>query len=127
MKLSKMFLSALAAPVCAVMMTAPFAAQAANPVSQAQVAVAPPVFAMKLACKGEICAPPSRSPFSPAASISRPAKSPSGFLNTEPQEGILSGCVRARCANSRSILFSLYSTPRGESTRAGLARTLEGA
>ncbi len=45
----------------------------------------PPLSAwMKLACFSETCAVPSRKPFRPAASISRPAESPGGLMNTEP-------------------------------------------
>ena len=44
MKYSSLFLASLAAPVIALMMTAPFAADAAGSVVQAQVAVTPPVF-----------------------------------------------------------------------------------
>ena len=44
MNLSKMLLTSMAAPVAAMLMTTPLAAQAAGPVNQAQVAVAPPVF-----------------------------------------------------------------------------------
>ena len=39
---------------------------------------------MKLACFSDTCAVPSRKPFSPAASISRPAESSSGLVKTEP-------------------------------------------
>ena len=45
----------------------------------------PPLSAwMKLACFSETWAVPRRKPFSPAASISRPAESPAGLVNTEP-------------------------------------------
>ncbi len=45
----------------------------------------PPLSAwMKLACFSDTCAVPIRNPFSPAASISRPAESPSGLVKTDP-------------------------------------------
>src|SRR5450759_3458094 len=40
---------------------------------------------MKLACLSETRAPPRRWPIHPAASTSRPAESPSGLVNTDPQ------------------------------------------
>ena len=39
---------------------------------------------MKLACFLETSADPIRIPFMPQASISRPAESPGGLVNTEP-------------------------------------------
>ena len=39
---------------------------------------------MKLACLGETSAVPIRKPFNPQASISRPAESPGGLVNTDP-------------------------------------------
>ena len=54
---------------------------------------------MKLACLVETWADPIRSPFSPAASTSRPAESPTGFTNTEPAFGPPAGApdASARC------------------------------
>ena len=46
---------------------------------------------MKLACFSETTAPPIRVPLSPAASISRPAESPSGLRKTLPADGRPSG------------------------------------
>src|SRR5204863_9277134 len=45
----------------------------------------------KLACFSETTAPPTRSPFNPAASISRPAESPDGLRKTLPADGSPSG------------------------------------
>ncbi len=39
---------------------------------------------MKLACFSDTRAVPTRKPFSPVSSMSRPAESPGGFTNTEP-------------------------------------------
>ena len=45
----------------------------------------PPLSAwMKLACFSDTCAVLIRYPFSPAASISRPAESSSGLVKTDP-------------------------------------------
>src|SRR5690606_5913513 len=72
-------------------------------------AVALPVLTMKFACFCETIAPPSVRPFNPAASISRPAWSPGGLRNTEPQLGTRNGCVAARCASRRRIAVSSAS------------------
>src|SRR5690606_4369691 len=64
-------------------------------------ALASPRLTMKLPWTVEISAPPIRVPLSPAASISRPAQSPGGFLKTLPELGIPRGCLlRRRAANS---------------------------
>src|SRR5690606_30884801 len=64
--------------------------------ARTSAAVAPPRFTMKFPCTGEICAPPTRRPLSPAASISRPAWSPGGFFHTEPNDGWSIGWVARR-------------------------------
>jgi hypothetical protein len=46
---------------------------------------------MKLACFSLIAAPPTRVPFRPQASMSRPAESPGGLRKTLPALGWLSG------------------------------------
>lgn len=84
-------------------------------------AVAPPWFTMKFACTVEISAAPSRAPLSPAASISRPAKSPGGFRNTDPQLGTSVGCAACRRASSRSI--SACTASRSEGVTASVAAT----
>jgi len=58
---------------------------------------------MKFACLVEIDAAPTRRPLPPASSISRAAWSPCGFLNTLPQFGSASGCVRRRQSRASSI------------------------
>ena len=65
-------------------------------------AVAFPRFTIKFACLGDTIASPTRSPLHPAASISRPAYSPSGRLNTLPAEGTSNGC---RALRFRMISF----------------------
>ena len=53
--------------------------------SAATSSAAPPGSAwMKLACLSDTAAVPIRSPLAPAASISRPAESPGGLVNTDP-------------------------------------------
>ena len=47
-------------------------------------AAAPGSATKKFACFSETTAPPMRSPLQPAASMSRPAASPGGFVNTDP-------------------------------------------
>src|SRR5262245_24396274 len=64
-----------------------FTAPRARAISSSTSAARALLVTMKLACSSEICAPPKRRPLSPAASIRRPAKSPGGFLKTEPHEG----------------------------------------
>src|SRR5205807_7841943 len=66
-------------------------------------AVAPPSLTMKLACCSEMRAAPSRAPFMPEASTSRPAESPGGFLKTLPQFLVLIGWVRLRSAVKLAI------------------------
>ena len=51
----------------------------------------------------ETIAPPICLPFNPDSSINLPAKSPSGFLNTEPADGYSSGC-------DSNVLFFLSSS-----------------
>src|SRR5882762_10910080 len=46
--------------------------------------VAAPVLIRKLQCISETCAPPTRRPRQPAASISFQAECPGGFWNVEP-------------------------------------------
>src|SRR5690606_32008709 len=65
--------------------------------------VASPVFIRKLACFSLTCAPPIRSPRQPAASTSRHALSPGGFLKVEPPVLLRSGCVSSRAWAMRSI------------------------
>ncbi len=53
---------------------------------------------------------PSRCPFRPAASMSRPAWSPGGLRKVEPQVGQPSGWVRLRWAMSASMAARLAAT-----------------
>ena len=62
---------------------------------------------MKLACFSETTAPPIRVPLSPAASISRPAESPSGLRKTLPADGRPSGwcaCRQWRISSRRALI-----------------------
>ena len=62
---------------------------------------------MKFACFSETTAPPMRSPFRPAASISRPAESPGGLRKTLPADGSPSGwcaCRQRRMSSSRALI-----------------------
>ena len=54
---------------------------------QKSAAEALPVLMRKPACFSETCAPPTLAPFSPASSMSFPAKYPSGRLKKLPAEG----------------------------------------
>src|SRR5690606_3435826 len=65
--------------------------------------VASPVLIRKLACFSLTCAPPSFRPRQPAASTSRQALSPGGFLKVEPPVLVRSGCDSSRAAAIRSI------------------------
>src|SRR5881394_633872 len=67
--------------------------------SSISAAVASPELTMKFACFSDTTAPPTRAPLSPALSMSRPAKSPGGLRNTEPQLGTRSGWVALRRAS----------------------------
>ena len=58
---------------------------------------------MKFACLSDTLAPPICRPLSPACSMRRPAKSPGGLRNTEPQLGNPSGCAALRRASSSLI------------------------
>ena len=66
--------------------------------ASASSAVPSPRLTKKFACFGETCRSPTRSPFSPAWSISRPAKSPCGWRKTDPQEGSSVGWFALRDA-----------------------------
>ena len=80
-------------------------------------AVAPPRFTTKLACTSDHMAPPTRCPFSPTASMSRPANWPGGLANVEPKVGWVSGWVARRRATSASMAARLAATsPRRSAT-----------
>src|SRR5690606_28214561 len=79
----------------------PSRTSAMSPSMSAAVALA--TFKMKFACLSETIAPPRFKPFKPARSMSRPAKSPGGLRNTEPQLGVPSGCAALRRASSSLI------------------------
>ena len=55
--------------------------------AKTSAALAWPVLTIKLACLGEIHAPPILFPFNPALSIKKPALSWGGFLKIHPAEG----------------------------------------
>ena len=74
-------------------------------------AVAPPRLTMKFACFDEISAPLSRLPLRPTFSIRRPAKSPSGFFQTQPADASASGCVAFFCF--RRVLMSFWISACG--------------
>ena len=63
----------------------------------------------------ETTAPPTRVPLSSAVSIIAAACLPGGFLNTLPQFGSASGCVRLRHDRARSIDARIASAAPGES------------
>ena len=77
---------------------------------------APPSFTITFACRSEMCARPARTPFSPAASISRPACSPGGFLKTDPAFARPCGCDAIR----RSYRFKDFNSAFGFMSRAAL-------
>ena len=54
-------------------------------------AVAVPSLTIKLPCSRDTTAPPTRAPFNPSSSISRPAGIEGGFLNAQPALGA-AGC-----------------------------------
>src|SRR3977135_2896139 len=58
--------------------------------------VALPVLIRKLQCISDTCAPPTRKPRHPAASISFQALLPGGFLNVEPPGFSRIGCAVCR-------------------------------
>src|SRR5262245_5546482 len=73
-------------------------ARTKSPRARTSAARPPRSVTMKLACRVLTAAVPSRWPFSPAASISRPAWSPAGLRKTLPAFWSASGCVACRVA-----------------------------
>src|ERR1700754_2329389 len=65
--------------------------------------VALPVLIRKLQCISETCAPPTRRPRQPAASISFQALWPGGFLKVEPPVFSRIGCAVSRWVCTSSI------------------------
>ena len=67
-------------------------------------------------------------PFSPDCSMRRPAKSPGGFTNTDPELGCCSGCVARRPIDVRpgdaccSVSSRIRSAPERSSGRASAPR-----
>ena len=85
---------------------------------------APPAFSMKLACFGEICAPPIAKPRRPHASSIRPAVSScSGFLKTLPNVRLFVGCASFRCACIAATASLISSSGRGSSASSAAATT----
>src|SRR4051812_19887837 len=76
--------------------------------------VAPPVLIRKLQCISETCAPPTRRPRQPAASISFQALRPGGFLKVEPPVFSRIGCAVSRWICTSVILVRIAS---GEAMR----------
>ena len=68
---------------------------------------------MKFACFSDTAAPPIRVPFSPAASIRRPAESPGGLRNTLPADGIPSGWWVRRHVRISSRLAAIAAGSAG--------------
>ena len=66
---------------------------------------------MKLACFSDTCAVPSRKPFSPADSISLPAESPSGLVNTEPALAPPGWCSRRHLTMAATASCSASTDP----------------
>jgi hypothetical protein len=66
-----------------------------------------------LQCFSLTCASPRRNPRHPAASISRHALSPGGFLKVEPPVRERRGCEASRSAAMRSISAAIAALSPG--------------
>src|SRR5580692_10661208 len=71
--------------------------------------VAAPVLIKKLQCISDTCAPPTRRPRQPAASISFQALLPSGFLKADPPVFSRIGCAVSRWVCTSSIRARITS------------------
>ena len=66
----------------------------------------------KLACFSDTTAPPTRRPLQPAASMSRPAESPGGLVNTEP-----AFCPPGWCSRRQRTISSMRAAHAAGSSR----------
>ena len=86
----------------------------------------PPLSAwMKLACFSDTCAVPSRKPFSPADSISRPAESSSGLVNTEPALAPPGWCSRRHLTMALTAACSTSTDPASSVPPASPTRSTQ--
>ena len=81
----------------------------------------------KLACFSDTWAEPRRKPLSPAASISRPAESPSGLVKTEPALKRRPGwCSRRHLTMALTAACSAAADP-GVTDNSAATTTWDGA
>ena len=85
---------------------------------EASALVAPPAFSMKFACRSEISAPPRRYPFSPHASISRPAPGPRRVLEDAAERALVRRLGRLPRASSSATVGLDLSGAGAEPERA---------
>ncbi len=77
---------------------------------------------MKLACRSETTAPPMRSPLSPACSIKRAAKSPSGLRNTDPAFAVCTGWAAALSESKARMRAAAAPSGSGASLSRALTK-----
>ena len=77
--------------------------------ARTSLAFAVPVLTMKFACFGLTIAPPTVRPLRPAASMSRPAKSPGGLRKIDPVFGCASGCFLMRSFAISLMRFTAFA------------------
>src|ERR1700694_1075898 len=89
--------------------------------------VAAPVWIRKLQCISDTCAPPTRKPRQPAASISFQALSPSGFLKVEPPVFSRIGCAVSRWFCTSFIRPRIASGAAISPRKRAEVKTIEGS
>ncbi len=94
--------------------------------ARTSAALLPGDASMKLAWTGEKRAPPTTRPLQPAASSRRPAESPSGLVNTEPNVRTPCGWVARRWARNSARRAAMASESPGRSANPAAATTSPG-
>src|SRR6185437_2175905 len=89
--------------------------------------VALPVLIRKLQCISDTCAPPTRKPRQPAASISFHALLPGGFLKVEPPVFSRIGCAVSRWFCTSFIRARIASGAAADPRNRAAVKTIEGS
>src|SRR6516225_7757664 len=89
--------------------------------------VALPVLIKKLQCIAETCAPPTRRPRQPAASISFHALLPGGFLKVEPPVFSRIGCAVSRWVCTSFMRARIASGAAGLPRKRAEVKMIEGS
>src|SRR3984885_11207491 len=89
--------------------------------------VASPVLIKKLQCISDTCAPPTRRPRQPAASISFQALCPGGFLKVEPPVFSRIGCAVSRWLCTSFIRARIACGAAGNPRKRAEVKMIEGS